>query len=737
MKHILVLIVVAASCGYAAGQTAESEAGLAQVPHVTGPEIWKDPARSPAERAADLVQRMSTQEKIAQIQMAAPGIARLGVPAYDWWNEALHGVARAGTATSFPQAIAAAASWDPDLWHQAADVISDEARAKHNDYASRHGGASERYFGLDFWSPNINIFRDPRWGRGHETYGEDPYLTGRMGVAFVRGMQGDDPKYIKVVATPKHFAVHSGPELLRHTFDARVSDQDLWETYLPAFEACFREGKAYSVMGAYNRLRGDSCSASHFLLIDTLRKRWGFSGYSVSDVDAVSDIYATHHLKKNAAEASALAIANGLDLNSGTTYAALPQALREGLVKEADIDLAVARCMEARIRLGMFDPPEMVKYAQIPITVNDSPEHDALALKVAQETMVLLKNASHTLPLAKRGTLAVIGPNADDLAVLLANYNGDPSHPMTVLAGIRKKLVGKADVVYAKGCEMRSESREEMGEALAAAKKADAVVLVLGLNGQIEGEEGAGGDRTTLGMLPAQQKLMEAVTAAAAGKPVVLVIMTGSSISLGWANEHLGAIVEAWYPGQRGDAVADVLFGDYNPAGRLPVTFYKSEKDLPPFTEYGMQGRTYRYFQGEPVFPFGFGLSYTTFAYSAVNVQAGENGEHTLWVEVKNSGALSGDEVVQLYVSRKDAPAGEGLPIRALRAFRRVNLAPGESKTLTFRLTPFQFAFVNKEGVRTVEAAEYVIGVGGSQQAARTATVKFAARIVDPRYDCP
>jgi beta-glucosidase len=707
-----------------------------QVPQVGGPEIWKDPAKEPAQRAADLIDRMSIAERIGQIQMSAPAIPRLAIPAYDWWNECLHGVARAGHATVFPQAVAAAATWDPELWQRAATVMSDEGRAKHHQYARQHGGASIRYFGLDAWSPNVNIFRDPRWGRGHETYGEDPYLTGRMGVAFVRGLQGDDPRFLKMIATPKHFAVHSGPESLRHVFDARISDQDLWETYLPAFEACFREGHAYSVMGAYNRFRGESCSASHLLLIDILRGRWGFKGYSVSDVDSVHDIFATHHLVKDAAAAAALAIRNGLDLNSGNTYAALPQALTRGLVSVADIDRAAARVMEARIRLGMFDPPSLVKYAQIPASVNDSAEHDALSLTVARETMVLLKNAGGVLPLAKRGTVAVIGPNADDPAVLVGNYNGDPSHPVTVLAGIRQKLAGKAKVLYAKGCELRGGSAKQTVEALAVAKQSDAVVMVLGLNGRIEGEEGEGGDRASLSLLPPQQKLLEAV--AATGKPLVLVVMAGSSMSLGWAQEHVPAILEAWYPGQRGgDAVADVLFGDYNPAGRLPVTFYQSERDLPPFADYAMKGRTYRYFTGEPLFPFGYGLSYTTFAYADLHVTAGDGDSRLVQVRVTNTGPRAGDEVVELYVHRKDMVAEEGLPLLALRGFKRVHLEAGASTTVRFRLAPFLFAFVNKQGVRTVEAAEYVIGVGGSQTPAQTATVRFHKRIVDPPYACP
>ena len=719
----------------------KEEAFFDKIPEVVGPAIWKDPSKSPEARAADLVSRMTLREKIGQIQMDAQRIPRLDIPAYDWWSECLHGVGRAGTATVFPQAIAAAATWDEGLWQEAATAMSDEARAKHHDFARKHGGESARNYGLDVWSPNVNIFRDPRWGRGHETYGEDPYLTGRFGVAFVKGMQGDDPKYIKIVATPKHFAVHSGPERLRHTFDAEVSDQDLRETYLSAFEACFREGKAFSVMGAYNRFRGESCSSSKLLLIDILRKQWGFSGYSVSDVDSVYDIWATHHVVKTPAEAAARALKNGLDLNSGNTYSNLPRALALKLCTEADIDPAVTRCMIARIRLGMFDPPEMVKYAQIPISVNDSPEHDALALKVAQEAIVLLKNEKNTLPLAKVGKIAVIGPLADDgrtergqsSSILVGNYNGDPSHPVSILAGIQNKLKGKAEVLYAKGCELRKGVPELEKAALEAAQASDEVIMVMGLSPKCEGEEGEGEERTSLALFPHQEDLIRKIHLI--GKPIVLVLTGGSAIAANWEKENIPAMLFAWYPGQRGgDAVADVLFGDYNPAGRLPVTFYKTENDLPKFTDYNMKGRTYRYFTGAPLYGFGHGLSYTTFSYSGMKISEEKDGTRTVSVNVKNTGTLAGDEVLELYISREDAPADAVLPIRSLRGFNRVNLKSGESKTVKFRLTPLQFAFFGKDGVRTVEAGTYRIGIGGSQKAEESGIVTFKEKIADPAY---
>lgn len=715
------------------------------VPAVAGPEIWKDTTKPVEERAEDLIRRLSVKEKIGQIMMAAPGIPRLGIPSYDWWNECLHGVARAGRATVFPQAIAAAATWDDDLWRAAADAMSDEARAKHNDYASKHGGASARYYGLDMWSPNVNIFRDPRWGRGHETYGEDPYLSGRFGVAFTRGLQGDDAKYIKVVATPKHFAVHSGPEPLRHRFDVDVSEQDLRETYLPAFEACFREGNAFSVMGAYNRFRGESASSSKYLLDDILRKEWGFSGYSVSDVDSVADIYTHHKIKKTAAEAAAHALKNGMDLNSGGTYNALPEALKKGFCTDADIDRALKRVLVARLRLGLFDPADANPYAKIPLSVVDSPSHDELALKVAREAMVLLKNDAKTLPFPKTGTVAVIGPLADDgrtergqnASILTANYNGDPSHPVSILMGVQALLKDKATVLYAKGCNLKNGNSDMEREALAAAAKADRIVAVMGLSPKCEGEEGEGGERSEIGLFPHQEALLKKLKAT--GKPVVLVLTGGSAIAANWAKENIPAILDAWYPGQRGgDAVAETLFGDNNPGGRLPVTFYKTEKDLPDFAHYDMReknGRTYRYFTGEPLWAFGHGLSYTTFAYGEPAVATQPDGSRTVTVAVKNTGDRAGDEVVELYVSRKGAPAESGLPLRALRGFSRVPLAPGGTKTVTFTLHPFQLAFVNKDGKRTVEPGEYSVGIGGSQSPSRTVTLAVGTRVENPPYE--
>ncbi len=826
---------------------------------------YRNPALPFATRVDDLVSRMTLEEKVSQMMNAAPAIARLGIPEYDWWNEGLHGVAFSGVATVFPQAIGLGATFDQPLVNRVASVISEEARAKYND-AQRHGNRA-RFYGLTFWSPNINIFRDPRWGRGQETYGEDPYLTGRLGVAFVKGLQGDDPKYLKVVATPKHYAVHSGPEPERHRFDAVIDERDLRETYLPAFRAAIMEGHATSIMCAYNRTNGEPCCGNTHLLLDVLRGEWGFNGYVVSDCGAIDDIYQRHHFLKTAEEASALAVKRGTDIECGDSYRALIAAVKQGQISEAEIDVAVKRLFTARFRLGMFDPPEMVPYASIPFSANDSTEHRQLALEAARESMVLLKNDNHTLPLSRNlKSVAVIGSNADAVPVLLGNYNGQPSRATTPLAGIRQHVSPQTTVLHAVGTtltelsvmpvpgamlrgpngehglkaeffanknlagppvltridtevnfdwgtgspapgipvdefsarwtgklvptvsgkyhfgaiaddgvriyldgkliaedwtdhapatvtgevnleagktyDLKMEYYEDKigavaklawqmpvtstgspyAEAVNIAKQADAVVMLLGLSSQLEGEEMSvheagffGGDRTDIGLPVRQQKLLEAV--AATGKPVVLVLLNGSALAVNWANEHVPAIVEAWYPGEEGGiAIADVLFGDYNPAGRLPVTFYRSVTDLPPFTDYRMQGRTYRYFKGEPLYPFGFGLSYTRFKYdnlklSATKVNAGEDLRVT--AEVQNLGAREGDEVVQLYVSHTGASVP--VPIRSLAGINRVSLKPGESRSVSFTLTPAQLSVIDDRGKRIVEPGEFQITLGGKQ----------------------
>ncbi|MBM3499421.1 MAG: glycoside hydrolase family 3 protein [Armatimonadetes bacterium] len=680
---------------------------------------YLNPARSARERAEDLVARMTVEEKVSQLVHEAAAVERLGIPAYNWWNECLHGVGRAGIATVFPQAIGLAATWNTDLMRRVAVAISDEARAKHHA-ALGPDGASEWYFGLTFWSPNINIFRDPRWGRGQETYGEDPYLTARMGVEFVRGLQGDNPRHLKLVATPKHYAVHSGPEKDRHGFDAQVSQRDLRETYLPAFRACVQEAGAVSIMSAYNRTNGEVCSASPTLLQKILRDEWGFDGYVVSDCGAIDDIVSGHQIVETADAAAALAVRAGCDLNCGCTYKALTIAVQRGLAAEADLDRCLHRLFEARIRLGMFDPPEEVSHAQIPLSVNDCVEHRELAVEAARQSVVLLKNEGRLLPLgAGASSLAVIGPNADDVEVLLGNYNGTPSRAVTPLDGIRARAGEAVTVTHVPGCGLVEAIEGGITEARAAAAAADVAVLVLGLSPRLEGEEGEtnlidkSGDRVDLGLPEAQERLLREV--AAVGKPVVLVALSGSAVAIPWAREHVGAIVATWYE-EAGTALAEVLFGDVSPAGRLPVTVYESVEDLPPFESYDMADRTYRFFRGTPLFPFGYGLSYTRFEYRNLRITpttATAEGQVEVSVEVTNVGERAGDEVVQLYVT--DAEASVPVPIRQLQGFRRVRLEPGATKTVAFRLQPSQLVCYADDGTSMVEPGRFLISVGGGQ----------------------
>ena len=817
------------------------------------------------QRVNDLISRMTLEEKVSQMMNAAPAIPRLGIPQYDWWNEALHGVAFSGVATVFPQAIGLGATFDPRLVNRVGTVISDEARAKYHEAQRR--GNYDRFYGLTFWSPNINIFRDPRWGRGQETYGEDPYLTSRLGVAFVKGLQGDDPKYLKVVSTPKHYAVHSGPEPERHRFDAAASERDLRETYFPAFRATVMEAHAASVMCAYNRTNSEPCCANTHLLGDMLRGEWGFEGYVVSDCGAIDDIYKRHKFVKTAEEASALAVKRGTDLECGDSYKALVNAVKQGLISEAEIDRAVKRLFEARFRLGMFDPPEIVPYAKIPFSANDSPEHRQLALEAARESIVLLKNGNNILPLRKDlKTIAVIGPNADEVPVLLGNYNGQPSRATTPLEGIRQRVSAQTKVLYALGTPLTEVSavpvpadflrgpkgerglkaeyfpnkelegppvvtridpevnfdwgtsnpapgmpaddfsarwtgklvpnmtgkyrfgaiaddgvrvyldgkliaedwtehapatvtgevtleagksydikmeyyeskigavarlvwqlpivntRSPYAEAVNVTKQADAVVLVLGLSSRLEGEEMKvsepgffGGDRTDIKLPARQQGLLEAV--AATGKPVVLVLLSGSALAVNWANEHIPAIVQAWYPGEEGGAaIADVLFGDYNPAGRLPVTFYKSVDQLPSFDNYHMDGRTYRFFKGEPLYPFGHGLSYTRFKYSGFTVSSpriSPTENVTVSATVENAGDREGDEVAQLYVT--DLQGSVRVPIRSLAGVERVHLKPGERREIKFTIEPRQLAVITDDGRTVVEPGDFKVTIGGKQ----------------------
>ncbi len=828
---------------------------------------FQNPDLSIEQRADDLVSRLNLDQKIAQLMNQAPAIDSLGIPQYNWWSEGLHGIARAGLATVFPQAIGMASTWDEELIHRVANVISDETRAKHHEFVRRNKRFI--YQGLTLWSPNINIFRDPRWGRGQETYGEDPFLTGTLGVQFIKGLQGDDPEYLKTIATVKHFAVHSGPEPERHTFNAQAGLKDMYETYLPQFEMGIKEGKAYSLMCAYNRLNGEACCGSHGLLQGILRKDWHFDGFVVSDCDAIDDIALHHKITATPEEAVALAIKSGTDLECGRFFKHLRAAVDQNRITEKELDIALKRLFIARMKLGMFDDSTRVKWARIPYSMVDREAHRQLALETARKSMVLLKNEGQILPLKKDlKTVAVIGPNADQWLMLLGNYNGVPADPVTPLRGIREKLPN-AKVLFAQGSELaegmpmfytipgevlfngpskglkveyfgnkelsgeplttsmdsildanwndraprpdmddddfgvrwtgeiRPQStgiyqlgvittcntqlyfedsvvaktvyhfRNEYGDprlrksvsirlekgksykirvdasetfadaqvqlvwaapkpnlkkdALAIAAKADAVILCMGITPRMEGEEMdikidgfRGGDRTKLALPAIQQDLIRSIHAL--GKPVVLVLLNGSALAVNWEDEHIPAIVEAWYPGQAaGTAIADVLFGDYNPGGKLPVTFYRSEKDLPPFDQYAMTDQTYRYFKGKPLYPFGHGLSYSRFEYADLVMDSllVRNAAASIKVEVKNTGEMDGDEVVQVYVKNMDAPGHQ--PIHSLKAYKRIHLKAGESREVQLLLREDAFAYINDKGEKGYEPGRVEIFVGGGQ----------------------
>ncbi|AGC67275.1 beta-xylosidase BxlB [Thermoclostridium stercorarium subsp. stercorarium DSM 8532] len=694
--------------------------------------VYLDPSYSFEERAKDLVSRMTIEEKVSQMLYNSPAIERLGIPAYNWWNEALHGVARAGTATMFPQAIGMAATFDEELIYKVADVISTEGRAKY--HASSKKGDRGIYKGLTFWSPNINIFRDPRWGRGQETYGEDPYLTARLGVAFVKGLQGNHPKYLKAAACAKHFAVHSGPESLRHEFNAVVSKKDLYETYLPAFKALVQEAKVESVMGAYNRTNGEPCCGSKTLLSDILRGEWGFKGHVVSDCWAIRDFHMHHHVTATAPESAALAVRNGCDLNCGNMFGNLLIALKEGLITEEEIDRAVTRLMITRMKLGMFDPEDQVPYASISYDFVDCKEHRELALDVAKKSIVLLKNDG-LLPLDRKKirSIAVIGPNADSRQALIGNYEGTASEYVTVLDGIREMAGDDVRIYYSVGCHLYKDRVENLGEpgdriaeAVTCAEHADVVIMCLGLDSTIEGEEMhesniyGSGDKPDLNLPGQQQELLEAVYAT--GKPIVLVLLTGSALAVTWADEHIPAILNAWYPGALGGrAIASVLFGETNPSGKLPVTFYRTTEELPDFTDYSMENRTYRFMKNEALYPFGFGLSYTTFDYSDLKlskdtIRAGEG--FNVSVKVTNTGKMAGEEVVQVYI--KDLEASWRVPNWQLSGMKRVRLESGETAEITFEIRPEQLAVVTDEGKSVIEPGEFEIYVGGSQPDARS-----------------
>ena len=680
-------------------------------------------ADSLTQRAREMISKMTAAQKAAQLLHEAPAIDRVGVPEYNWWNECLHGVGRAGRATVFPQAIGLAATFNEPLVHRIGTVISDEARAKHHQ-GIRQGNRGQ-YFGLTYWTPNINIFRDPRWGRGQETYGEDPHLTARLGVALVRGLQGDDPTYRKLDATAKHYAVHSGPEPLRHGFDAIVSQRDLHETYLPAFKALVQEAHVASVMGAYNRVNGEACCASPTLLEGILRRDWGFDGYFVSDCGAICDFHKHHGLTHTAAESAAMALRNGCDLNCGKAFHDLSAALQAGLITEADLDRSLERLMVARLKLGMFDPPEQVPWSRIPPEVVGCAEHRELARQAARESVVLLRNEGNLLPLGDQaGPILVVGPTAFHQRMLQGNYTGFSAQMTTILEGVMARASVGTQVLYNPGCTLAGKGplHKKLDTVL---KDASVVIAVLGNTADLEGEEGAvddeaqsegGGDRVRLGLPGRQQELLERIHAS--GKPVVLVLTGGSPIELEWASQNIPAILMSWYGGEAGgQAVADVLYGDYNPAGRLPVTFVRGLEQLPAFENYDMAGRTYRFMQAQPRYRFGFGLSYTQFRYSRLELSPatiGPDGQVTVSADVTNVGQRAGDEVVQMYV--RDVEASVPVPLRHLEGFQRVHLQPGQTQRVQFVLRAQQLACYDDAGRPMVEPGEFVISVGGGQE---------------------
>jgi len=687
-------------------------------------------------QAEELVSKMTVEEAAEQLRHNAPAIERLGIPAYNWWSEGLHGVARAGTATMFPQAIAAASTFDEAAITEMAEIIAHEARAKYN--AQTKHGDRDIYKGLTLWSPNVNIFRDPRWGRGHETYGEDPYLTSRLGVAYVKGLQGTG-EYMKAAACAKHYAVHSGPEAERHFFNAEVSLRDLWDTYLPAFEASVTEAGVEAVMGAYNRTNGEPCCASKLLMQDILFDKWGFKGHYVSDCWAIKDFHTEHNVTATAPQSAAMALKAGCDLNCGNTYLHMLTAYNEGLVTEDDIRKAAVNLFTTRFKLGMFDTA--CEYNNIPFTENDKAEHNEKSYRMSQNSIVMLKNDG-ILPLNgdKIKTVGVIGPNANNIGALIGNYFGAASCYITNLTGIKNECESRGiRLLYSEGCHLSKNSlsalsfpHDRISEVKAVAEASDVVIVCLGLDATIEGEQGdignafAGGDKPNLDFFECQTEVLKAVTAS--GKPSVLVVNTGSAMNLNFADENCNAILQAWYSGQfGGKALADILFGKASPCGRLPVTFYKSGADLPDFRNYSMEGRTYRYFKGTPLYPFGYGLSYSSFEYTGLilnkeNLPSGE--DLHLTVKVKNTGGTDADEVTQVYV--KDMESAEILPNYSLCGFKHTSLKKGEEKILEFTVKAASLSVVNNNGERYIEKGGFTVYVGGFQPCKRSAELTKA-----------
>lgn len=694
-------------------------------------EKYQDESLSFEERAADLASRLTLEEKVYQTLHGAPAIERLGIKAYNYWNEALHGVARAGVATVFPQSIGLAAMFDEDFIEEIADCISTEGRAKFN--MQQLYGDTDIYKGLTFWSPNVNIFRDPRWGRGHETFGEDPYLTSRLGVRFINGIQGHDERYLKAAACAKHFAVHSGPEDERHSFNAIASKKDMRETYLPAFKACVKEAGVEAVMGAYNRTNGEPCCASKTLLKDILRGEWQFKGHVTSDCWAIKDFHESHMVTSGPAESAALAMNNGCDLNCGNINGYLIKANEEGLISEETIEKAVTRLYTTRMKLGLFDDPAKVPFNNIKYDVVDCKEHKELNLKASKKSICLLKNEDNILPLdkSKLKTVGVIGPNADNRRALVGNYEGTASEYVTILEGIKEYLGDDVRVMYSEGCHLckdrisgLAQAHDRTAEARAVAAESDVVIACFGLDPSLEGEEGdegnefASGDKPNIDLPGIQLDVLKAIYES--GKPVILILLSGSALAVTWADENLPAIIEGWYPGAEGGrAIAQILFGDASPEGKLPVTFYRTTEELPDFKDYSMEGRTYRYMKNEALYPFGYGLSYSDFELSSVSADSdviSPDSAITVTATLTNKGSMSGAETIQVYVKalRDDAPNFQ------LKGLKKLNLKPGEKKTASFVLTPESFGLYNDDGVKILYSGDYEIYVGTSQPDSRS-----------------
>ena len=685
-------------------------------------EKYQDESLSFEERAKDIASRMTLEEKVNQTLHGAAAVERLGVKAYNYWNEALHGVARAGVATVFPQAIGLAATFDEDFIERIAEAVSDEGRAKFN--VQQKYGDYDIYKGLTFWSPNVNIFRDPRWGRGHETFGEDPYLTSRLGVRFIQGMQGHDEKYMKVAACAKHFAVHSGPEDLRHSFNAISTEQDLRETYLPAFEACVKEAEVEVVMGAYNRTNDEPCCGSKRLLEDILRGEWGFEGHVTSDCWAIKDFHEFHMVTADAVESVALAMNRGCDLNCGNIYGNLLKAVERGLVKEETIERAVVRLLTTRMKLGLFDAPEKVPYNSISYEVVDCKKHKLLNEEAARKSVVLLKNENGTLPLHKENlkTIGVIGPNANNRKALVGNYEGTSSEYITVLEGIQRYVGDDVRVLYSEGChlckdrtQVLAEANDRMSEVRAVASVSDVIIACMGLDASLEGEEGdegnefASGDKPNLELPGLQEEVLRELVKT--GKPVILVLLSGSALAVNFADENIPAILQGWYPGARGGkAIAEILFGEYAPEGKLPVTFYRTTEELPEFTDYSMKNRTYRYMENEALYPFGYGLSYTDIVCGHPNLTI-QNGVYTIDAVLSNTGKMDGAQTLQVYVKacREDVPNWQ------LKALKKVPVPAGEDRKVSVALNEADFGLYNEKGVREIKAGDYEVYVGTSQ----------------------